>query len=346
MKILHTSDFHIGHQFFGIDRSEEFEEFFEWLRKLIKKEQIDVLLISGDIFDVYMPSSLALRQYFDFLLSLKDLVKKVIIIGGNHDSANTLLASKALLKEIDVEVISGAEDDFVKLIEFEDFDVLAVSYLRDGIIEKNGGFERAFKNIYKPSKKPTIAMGHLTVYGSKNSGSERDIYIGKIEGVNSEIFKDFVYTALGHIHKPQEIKKGIVYSGSPLQMSFDENYQKKVVLIDSKDFSYKFIDVPRFREFVRLKGKFEEIMEKVKILKPKTFVEIELEEIVDSVKLDELRRENLFVVKIKLPFVEISQKNIEVEKITPVNLIKEIFKEDEDLEEILKVIEELRTYEN
>ncbi|WP_457560821.1 metallophosphoesterase family protein [Caminibacter sp.] len=343
MKILHTSDLHIGHQFFGIDRSNEFDEFFEWLRNLIKEKEVDVLIIAGDVFDVYNPSTTALRQYFDFLKSIKEMVKKVIVIGGNHDSPNTLKAPKSLLEEIDVEVISGAEDDYVKLIEFEDFDILAVSYLREGILSKiDENFEEAFKKIYRPSGKPTIATGHFTVYGSRASGSERDIYIGKIEGIGSHIFDGFSYVSLGHIHRPQEIEKGVVYSGSPLRLSFDEKYQKKVVLIDTQNFSYEFIDVPVFREFVRLKGSFEEVKEKIEKIKKESFVEIELDEVVDSVRLDEIRRDDLHIVKISLPFAEITSESIDVDKITPKGLIESIFKDDEDLEEILKIVDELR----
>jgi exonuclease SbcD len=342
MKILHTSDLHIGHTFFGFERYEEFEEFFSWLKDLIIKEKIDIVLISGDVFDVYMPSTKALKQYFDFLSSLKGLVKKVIIVGGNHDSPNTLLAPKSILSEIDVTVISGAEDDFCKRIEFDNFDVLAVSYLREGILEKNGGFEEAFSKIYVPSQKPTIAMGHLTVGNFKKANSERDIYIGKIEAIDAEVFDGFSYTALGHIHRPQEVKKGIVYSGSPLQMNFGEDYEKSVVVIDTSDFSYKFVKVPKFRDFVRLSGSFENVKEEIEKIKEGSFVEIELDEIVDGIKLDELRKDNLNIVKIKLPFAEVTGESVDVEKITPRSLVEGIFKKDENLEEILRVFDEIR----
>ncbi len=347
MKILHTSDLHIGHQFFGIDRSDEFDEFFEWLRNLIKEKEVDVLIIAGDVFDVYNPSTTALRQYFDFLKSIKEMVKKVIIIGGNHDSPNTLKAPKSLLEEIDVEVISGAEDDYVKLIEFEDFEILAVSYLREGILSKiDENYQEAFKKIYRPSNRPTIATGHFTVYGSRASGSERDIYIGKIEGIGSHVFDGFEYVALGHIHRPQEIEKGTVYSGSPLRLSFDEDYQKKVVLIESKDFSYEFMDVPVFREFVRLSGSFEEVKEKIAKIKEESFVEIELDEVVDGIRLDEIRRDDLNIVKIKMPFVEVSGESVDVEKITPKSLIESLFKEDKDLDEIMGIVDEILRMED
>jgi exonuclease SbcD len=341
MKILHTSDLHIGHTFFGIDRYDEYEKFFDWLRNLLEEKKVEILIVSGDIFDVYMPPAKALKQYFDFLSSLKNI--KVIIAGGNHDSPNTLLAPKAILEKIDVEVISGSEDDFVKRIEFDDFDILAVSYLREGILNKlSDDITDSFKKIYVASDKPTIATGHLTVGNFKPGESERDIYIGKIEALSADIFENFKYTALGHIHRPQEIKKGVVYSGSPLQMNFDEDYSKKVVLIDTDDFTYEFIDVPKFRSFVRLKGNYDSVLREMENIEKESFVEIELDEIVDSVDIEKLRKEDVNVVKIKLPFAQITSESVDVDKITPESVIKNIFKDDEDLEEILKVIEELK----
>ncbi len=343
MKILHTSDLHIGHSIGGFDRYDEFKMFFEWLLEVIKKEKIDILIISGDIFDVYFPSNEAVALYYDFLVKLRGVLKKVIIIGGNHDSPKYLKAPKEILKFLDIVVVSGANDDFKEVIEFDDFEIVAVSFLREGILKKfDSDIVEAIKKIYShKSDKKLITTAHFTVYGSEVS-SERDIYIGKIESVPSSVFEGYDYVALGHIHKPQEIKKGVIYSGSPLQLSFNENYQKKIVVLDTDTMEYKFVDVPKFREFYSLKGGFEYIKEEIGKIKKDSFVEIELDEMVSSIELEKLRENDLKIVKIKMPFKEILRDEIKIKSITPVDFIKEIFKDDEDLDEILKIVDEIR----
>jgi len=148
MKIIHISDLHIGHMVNGIEREEEFYTFFKWFSQKVDKHKPDCIIIAGDIFDVYYPPNSAIKQYYDFLLSLKGKVKKVIVIGGNHDSANTLKAPKELLELIDVVVISGAKDDYYKIVEFDDFVVVGVSYLREWIVD-NENYEVGIKNIYQ-----------------------------------------------------------------------------------------------------------------------------------------------------------------------------------------------------
>lgn len=344
MKILHTSDLHIGHTFFTIERLDEHKRLFEWLKKTIELENIDVLIVSGDIFDTYYPSAAALKLYYDFLHSIKNLVKKVVITGGNHDSPKTLMAPGSILKELDIEVVSGADGDCVRVVEFEDFRIVAVSYLREGILARWGDdYVAAIKEIYSRhlGDKPSMAMAHFTVYGSRCGESEREIYVGSVEGVPSHVFDGYGYVALGHIHRPQEVAEGIVYSGSPLQMGFDEDYGKKAVIIESGDFSYRFIDIPKFRDFIRIKGSYEEVSKRIGELRPKSFVEIELNEFVDSTALDRLRRDDLHIVKTVLPFTQISCEGIEVDRVTPVALVKEIFKDDDDLEELVRVVKRL-----
>jgi len=337
MKILHTSDWHIGHNFFKIDRSREFKDFFEWLLKTIQEEGIDILLVSGDIFDTYNPSNEALKLYYDFLNRCKELLKKVIIIGGNHDSVKNLIAPKEILKILDIVVVSGAEDDFCEVVEFDDFNIVAISYLRDGILSKNSLKELYSSKLNKTKK--NIAMGHLTISGSKFGESEREI--GGLETISNTIFEGYDYVALGHIHKPQKITENIVYSGSPLSLNFNENYKKQIVILESDTMEYKFLEVPKFREFFRLKGDFEKIKTEIKKLPSESFVEIEFNEVVSSFDLEEIEREDIYIVKKSIPYKTIT-KRVDTKKITPKDLIQEIFGDDEDFEEIKKIVQRLK----
>ena len=336
MKILHTSDWHIGHNFFKVDRSDEFRKFFKWLIQAIQNENIDILLISGDIFDTYNPSNEALRLYYDFLNEIKDIVKKVIIIGGNHDSVKTLLAPKEILKVLDIVVVSGSSEDYCEIVEFEEFNIVAISYLRDENLKED------IKNLYSSKidkSKKNIALGHLTIHGAKFGESEREI--GGLESIPSNIFDGYDYVALGHIHKPQIIDKHIVYSGSPLSLNFSENYTKKVVILDTDTFEYNFLEIPKFRDFIRLKGSFEEIKNQILEIPAKSFVEIEFDEVVSSFDLDELDRDDIYILKKKIPYKEIIKKTTKT-NLTSKDLIEEIFGDDEDYEEIKKIIESLK----
>ncbi|NPA50463.1 MAG: exonuclease subunit SbcD, partial [Epsilonproteobacteria bacterium] len=105
MKIVHTSDLHIGHLINTIERESEFLELFDWLSQKINKLKPDAFIIAGDIFDQYFPSNSALELYYNFLLSLRDSVEKIIVVGGNHDSFKTLKAPKEILKLLNIVVV-------------------------------------------------------------------------------------------------------------------------------------------------------------------------------------------------------------------------------------------------
>ena len=263
-KILHTSDWHIGRRLKNKERHEEFKEFFLWLENLIKSENIDTLLVAGDIFDNTTPCAKAQDIYYSFLSRVaKSTCRHVIIISGNHDSPAFLNAPKDLLKLFKIHVIGGAcenpADEVVTLCDDlgePELIVCAVPYLRerDVMTLKNNDsdnienslttgiknhYEKVFAEALKirgASKIPVIAMGHLFARGGKvNDGDGvRSLYVGTAVEVGADIFPDFLsYTALGHLHSPQKISRdNIRYSGSPLIMDFGEiSSRKKAVNI-------------------------------------------------------------------------------------------------------------------
>ena len=115
MKILHTSDWHIGKQLHKYDLSEDLDLFFAWLIAYIKTENIDVLLVSGDIFDQANHSQAAYKQYYDLLKNLISLDCKIILTGGNHDSPTVLNAPAELLKAFDISVTGGATEELTDM---------------------------------------------------------------------------------------------------------------------------------------------------------------------------------------------------------------------------------------
>jgi len=377
MKILHTSDWHIGQIFKGESREEEHRKFFEWLRNVIEKENIDILIVAGDIFDVTNPSNSALKLYYDFLFSLKELnLKKVIIIGGNHDGISTLQTPKNILKFLDIEVISGEKEElqnYENIFNIEDEVLIcAVPFLRDNIvrnsIEKEDvldieqslkeGIINYYNTIFKKAKEinsdiPIIATGHFTILGSSISDSEREIYIGKLKGIEKNSFDMFDYVAMGHLHKFQKISKKIYYSGSPIPLSFSEsNQEKKVIIFDthSKTITQKII--PTFRNLYRIKGDFNYVIEEIKNIKEEMppFIEVTLTDEfltnIDEIKNIEAQAKILQINYDKENQDEIINiQNLE-EQITPLKVFEEIieqtnYKENKNiLIDIFKKIEE------
>ena len=170
MKILHTSDWHLGQNFMGKSRVEEHEAFLSWLLKIIKEKEIEVLLVSGDIFDTGTPPNYALELYYNFLKELSSIKTLIttIITAGNHDSVSTLKAPKQLLEVLNVHVITTGDEDENVIIPINKNDdlisiVCAVPFLRDSVIRQslsgktisekeklaNSGIKAYYENCYK-----------------------------------------------------------------------------------------------------------------------------------------------------------------------------------------------------
>ena len=293
MKILHTSDWHIGKHLHKIDLSEDLKLFFNWLIETIDKEKIDTLLVSGDIFDQSNPSQAAQKMYFDFLKRMLPLKCDIVITGGNHDSVAMLNAPKELLKVLNVRVVGGATEDISELFfRFQDDDVdlvvAAVPFLRDRDIRKaapgesysdkieqlrdglKSYFEKINEHFIENHKGARfIIMGHLYVQGAELSESEREIQIGNQAGVEHEIFgSESDYVALGHIHKPYAVstKSNIYYSGSPISFSFSEkedNKQVNIIEITSKQLDINIVAIPKFRRLISFYGTFDEVSDAI-----------------------------------------------------------------------------------
>lgn len=295
MKILHTADWHLGHRLHDRSQLEEQTLFLSWIERYIIEQKIDVLLISGDVFDSGSPSNQSLEMYYSFLVKLKvTCCQSVIITGGNHDSAGTLNAPKHLLDALSIKIVGKATENikdevFEIEINNEKIIIAAVPYLRDGDIRKavagesfdelTDKYKTALINHYEASAEqcqltntsnaPVIAMGHLFATGGSVSDSEQNIYVGTLGHIGAKDFPTyFDYIALGHLHRPQIIggNEKIRYSGSPNILSFSElNYDKKVIVLTTDENKITAIEeatVPPFRLFYRLTGTIEQCINK------------------------------------------------------------------------------------
>lgn len=291
MKILHTSDWHLGHRLHEQSQYDEQFLFLQWLEKYIQSQKIDVLLISGDVFDTGAPSNQSLKLYYDFLINLKKTnCQHIVITGGNHDAPGTLNAPKELLQALSIHVVGKAAEQihdevFHLKVHNEDVIIAAVPYLRDQDIRRaiagesfediDNRYKSALKNHFteiaeycesiKTKNTPVIAMGHLFAVGGTTSESEQTIYVGNLGNIGADDFPStFDYIALGHLHRPQIIdgNQHIRYSGSPYILSFSEVGQsKKIVVIETDNGKINSIQedvIPNFRKIHRISGNPDE----------------------------------------------------------------------------------------
>ena len=311
MRILHTSDWHLGQNFMGQSREEEHLAFLSWLTKIIETEKIDVLIIAGDIFDTGTPPNYALELYYNFLKELSlSSCKYIIITAGNHDSVATLKAPKQLLKALNVYVITSGDENEDELIKIYDKDelqgiVCAVPFLRDNVVRKassgqtmnekefslNEGIKEHYKHVHKEALKvstdkkvPIIATGHLTTVGCRTSESERDIYIGGTLDIGSDFLgKHFDYVALGHLHINQKVGvEHVRYSGSPIPLSFSEaKNQKRVNIVNfaNDEIEVQELDIPQYRTLIVVRGNLEIITLKLeKITDKNSWIEVHVDD--------------------------------------------------------------------
>lgn len=268
MRILHTSDWHIGATLYGRKRYDETEKFLAWLIDVIQDEAIDALLVPGDIFDTSTPSYQSQALYYGFLndVSRKTGCRQVVITSGNHDSPTFLDAPKPLLKAMNVHVVGSvcyAQDEVIELKDAAGVTkaiVCAVPFLRERDVrfseegespeqkEDNlvKGIVEHYREVYVKACQrseavghpvPVIGMGHLFLAGAtiyKRDGAvaaERDLYVGNLGQVPAERLPLFDYFALGHLHIAQCVARNeaIRYSGAPLVMNFDEINRKRCV---------------------------------------------------------------------------------------------------------------------
>ncbi len=302
MKVLHTSDWHIGRTLYGRKRYEEFGAFLTWLAETIQQNGIDALLVAGDIFDTSAPSNRAQELYYRFLCRVAaSCCRHVVVVAGNHDSPSFLNAPKELLKALDVHVVGSStespEDEVLVLRNDQDTPeliVCAVPYLRDrdirvaeageSVEDKErkliDGIRTHYATVAALAEQkreelganiPIVGTGHLFTAGGQTVDGDgvRELYVGSLAHVTAGIFPAcFNYLALGHLHIPQEVNgsKTIRYSGSPLPMGFGEAKQQKSVCqveFHSTAASVQLIDVPVFQKLERVKGDWDGISSRI-----------------------------------------------------------------------------------
>lgn len=245
MKFVHTSDWHLGHQLYNYDRSEEFAEMLEQIINIVADEKADALLVSGDVFHSSVPPLSAQRMFADAVIRLRRRCPHtaIIITAGNHDSASRHEIFASPWRELGVVMIghvsTGISDEIIDrlVIRLPGGFVAAVPYCSERMMPE-GLFATLSQRIAElnTDQLPSVLMAHTAVSGCDATGHKDDgRNVGGIDAVDAEtLATDFDYVALGHIHRPQVISDTggrLRYSGTPLAISFDEEYEHSVTVV-------------------------------------------------------------------------------------------------------------------
>ncbi|WAH53905.1 exonuclease subunit SbcD [Pseudescherichia vulneris] len=284
MRILHTSDWHLGQNFYSKSRAAEHAAFLDWLLETAQAQQVDAIIVAGDIFDTGAPPSYARELYYRFVVQLQQTGCHLVVLAGNHDSVATLNESREILAFLHTTVVAAAGCAPFMLNHRDGTPgavFCPVPFLRPRDIvtsqaglsgsEKQQHLLAAITDYYHQQYQqacalrgdgalPIIASGHLTTVGASKSDAVRDIYIGTLDAFPAQNFPPVDYIALGHIHRPQVIggQDHIRYCGSPIALSFDETGKAKsvnlVTFTDGRLADITPLTVPVTQQLAVIKG--------------------------------------------------------------------------------------------
>ena len=277
MKLLHTSDWHLGRSFHGVGLLGAQAEFVDHLVETVRSESVDAVLVSGDVYDRALPPPDAVELLSSAVTRLIDAGSRVIISSGNHDSAIRLGFASDLLSRAGLHIRS-ATTSIGSPVMVDDTAVYPIPYLEPsaaGVTEDLGVDTRTHTAVLgaamdrvradAATRGPrTVAMAHCFASGGATSESERDISTGGVAMVPTSTFDGVAYAALGHLHGAQQVADGVRYSGSPVAMSFSETHHTKGTLLLDLDerghVQVEQVEAPVHRRLARVRGTLEEVL--------------------------------------------------------------------------------------
>ncbi len=277
MRLLHTSDWHLGRTLHGVDLLEHQAAFVDHLVDVVRGEDVDALLVAGDVYDRAIPPAEAVDLLADGLARLAELTT-VVLTSGNHDSPARLGFGAALMRErvrLRTRVSSVGEPVLVGDALVYGLPYLEPDFARVQLSDEDAPLPRSHTAVLSAAmgrvradraSRPqprAVVMAHAFVTGGAASDSERDIRVGGVDHVPADVFAGVDYVALGHLHGPQRVAPGIRYSGSPLAYSFSEkDHHKSSVLVDlgADEPAVELIPAPVPRRLSDVTGTSEEVL--------------------------------------------------------------------------------------
>lgn len=299
MKFAHISDLHLGkriHQFSMIDDQ---KYILEKIVEIVKEEKVDGILLAGDIYDKIYPSAEAVVLFDSFLVHLAKEEIRIFVISGNHDSPERIAFLGELTKKAGVhlsQVYNGKIDAIDMEDEFGKVHIYLLPFIKpvhvrhffpeEKILNYTDAMEVVIRNMNLNTEDRNILVAHQFVTGAGRSESE-EISVGGLDNVEVDVFGDFDYVALGHIHRPQNMgSQKVRYSGTPLKYSFSEWQDEKSITIiqlgEKGDLDIKVIPLIPRQDMVKIRGTFLEVMN------PVNFPKLEVNSYLHITLLDEM----------------------------------------------------------
>ena len=276
MRLLHTSDWHLGAADGERSLNEDQRFFIDEIIRIIEREKVDAVLIAGDVYDRSVASAEAIRLYDDAVTRIcGDLGVPVCIIAGNHDGPERLSTCSGLLSGVGLH-IAGALTRSPQIVFFDDAEIFLLPWITEEKVKSVfpeerdavSGIEDAYRvavnrmrAAFTPGKRH-ILIAHAFITNAETSTSDRAAEIGFAMQVPASVFDGFDYVALGHIHKPQDVSPTVRYSGTPMPLSFgrEEGQEKSVTIVDTQTMSRRIVPVPLLHRRTTITGTFSEVL--------------------------------------------------------------------------------------
>lgn len=271
MRLLHTSDWHLGRSFHGVGLLDAQRAYLRHLVQVVQEHDVDALLVSGDIYDRALPAPDTVTALDDALVALLDTGTTVVLSAGNHDSARRLGFGSRIMSRLGLHIATDVASIGAPIL-LDDVAIHPLPYLAPAVVaEALGATERTHAAVMRAAMDRVrdcaigdrrVVMAHAFVAGATTSDSERDVSVGGLGVVPVEVFDDIDYVALGHLHRPQVVRDHVRYSGAPMAFSFSEAGQvKSSVLVDLDSGEQSLIPTPVHRPVARLRGELEQLLD-------------------------------------------------------------------------------------
>ena len=271
MRLLHTSDWHLGRSLHRADLRDAQAGFIDHLIEVVRSERVDVVLLAGDVYDRAVPPLDAVQLCEQAFVRIREAGARLVVISGNHDSARRLGFSSPLIDSSGVYLRTQVSACAVPIL-LDDIAFFAVPYLEPEAVRSELGDARgqvgvlteALSRVRAAAPPVSVVLAHAWVAGGAPSDSERELTVGGVSAVPPSLFDGFSYTALGHLHGPQVLREGLRYSGSPLAYSFSEAGHTKgtwLVDLDAGGLrSVDFVPAPVPRRLSSLRGELADLL--------------------------------------------------------------------------------------
>ncbi|MGW5422416.1 exonuclease SbcCD subunit D [Streptomyces sp. NPDC003943] len=282
MRLLHTSDWHLGRSFHRVALLDAQAAFLDHLVATVREREVDAVLVAGDVYDRAVPPLAAVELFDTALHRLADAGVPTVMISGNHDSARRLGVGAGLIQRAGIHLRTdpaGAGTPVVLADAHGDVALYGLPYLEPALVREQFGAEKAGHEAVlaaamdrvradlatRPEGTRSVVLAHAFVAGGEPSDSERDITVGGVAAVPAGVFDGVDYVALGHLHGSQTITPRVRYSGSPLAYSFSEaDHRKTMWLIElgadgAVDLAER-VDCPVPRPLARIRGHLDDLL--------------------------------------------------------------------------------------